>query len=116
MRRLKLGMIGIGVGGAEILRAIDGMETIEIVAGADIVPETLERFRGASRTAAPISRLKSFAVMTMSKRSGSQVQTAFMPSTRYWLHNTASTLSLKNLWPFRWLKRASMVEAAESIR
>ncbi len=46
MRRLKLGMIGIGVGGAEILRAIDGMETIEIVAGADIVPETLERFRG----------------------------------------------------------------------
>ena len=44
-RRLKIGMIGIGVGGAEILRAMDGMETIEIVAGADIVPATLERFQ-----------------------------------------------------------------------
>ncbi len=45
-RRLKIGMIGIGVGGAEILRAMDGMETIEVVAGADLVPETLERFKG----------------------------------------------------------------------
>jgi phthalate 4,5-cis-dihydrodiol dehydrogenase len=50
-RRLKIGMIGIGVGGAEILRAMDGMETIEITAGADLVPETLalfqQRFPGA---------------------------------------------------------------------
>ena len=38
-------MIGIGVGGAEILRAMDGMETVELVAGADVVPATLERFR-----------------------------------------------------------------------
>lgn len=44
-RRLKIGMIGIGVGGAEILRAMDGMETIEIVAGADVVPQTLQRFK-----------------------------------------------------------------------
>ncbi|MGE3246703.1 MAG: Gfo/Idh/MocA family protein [Beijerinckiaceae bacterium] len=43
-RRLRIGMIGIGVGGAEILRAMDGMETIEVVAGADLVPETLRRF------------------------------------------------------------------------
>lgn len=44
-RALRLGMIGIGVGGAEILRAIATMKTIEIVAGADVVPETLLRFK-----------------------------------------------------------------------
>jgi phthalate 4,5-cis-dihydrodiol dehydrogenase len=44
-RKLRLGMIGIGVGGAEILRAIASMDTIEVVAGADVVPETLVRFR-----------------------------------------------------------------------
>jgi phthalate 4,5-cis-dihydrodiol dehydrogenase len=37
-------MIGIGVGGAEILPAMEAMDTIEVVAGADIVPTTLERF------------------------------------------------------------------------
>jgi len=37
-------MIGIGVGGAEILPAMEAMDTVEVVAGADIVPTTLERF------------------------------------------------------------------------
>jgi phthalate 4,5-cis-dihydrodiol dehydrogenase len=41
---LKLGMVGIGVGCAEILRAIAEMTAIEVVAGADVNPETLERF------------------------------------------------------------------------
>jgi predicted dehydrogenase len=41
---LKIGMIGIGVGGAEILPAMEAMDSIEVVAGADIVPATLERF------------------------------------------------------------------------
>ena len=45
-RSLKIGMIGIGVGGAEILPAMEAMETIELVAGADVVPATLERFKG----------------------------------------------------------------------
>jgi phthalate 4,5-cis-dihydrodiol dehydrogenase len=43
-RPLKLGMIGIGVGCAEILRAISEMNTIDVVAGADVNPETLRRF------------------------------------------------------------------------
>ena len=43
--KLRIGMIGIGVGGAEILPAIDAMETIELVAGADLVQATLDRFR-----------------------------------------------------------------------
>jgi predicted dehydrogenase len=42
---LKIGMIGIGVGGAEILPAMDAMDTIELVAGADIVQATLDRFQ-----------------------------------------------------------------------
>jgi len=41
---LKLGMVGIGVGCAEILRAIADMTTIEVVAGADVSPETREKF------------------------------------------------------------------------
>src|SRR5438270_1772956 len=41
---LKIGMIGIGVGGAEILPAMEAMDTVELVAGADVVPATLERF------------------------------------------------------------------------
>ena len=44
VRTLNIGMIGIGVGGAEILPAMEAMETVDIVAGADVVPETLERF------------------------------------------------------------------------
>ncbi|HEY7061134.1 MAG TPA: Gfo/Idh/MocA family oxidoreductase [Chloroflexota bacterium] len=44
-RKLKIGMIGIGVGGAEILPAMEAMESLELVAGADIVPATLERFQ-----------------------------------------------------------------------
>src|SRR6266571_1896249 len=42
IRRLRIGMIGIGVGGAEILPAMD---TVEVVAGADVVPTTLDRFK-----------------------------------------------------------------------
>lgn len=45
LRPLRIGMIGIGVGGAEILPAMDAMESIELVAGADVVPATLERFK-----------------------------------------------------------------------
>lgn len=41
---LKIGMIGIGVGGAEILPAMESMESIEVAAGADVVPDTLRRF------------------------------------------------------------------------
>jgi phthalate 4,5-cis-dihydrodiol dehydrogenase len=38
-------MIGIGVGGAEILPAMEAMDTVEVAAGADVVPTTLERFK-----------------------------------------------------------------------
>ncbi|GAC1317626.1 MAG: Gfo/Idh/MocA family oxidoreductase [Chloroflexota bacterium] len=41
---LKIGMIGIGVGGAEILPAMEAMDSIEVAAGADVVPDTLRRF------------------------------------------------------------------------
>ena len=44
-KTLKIGMIGIGVGGAEILPAMEAMDSIELVAGADIVQQTLERFK-----------------------------------------------------------------------
>src|SRR5215471_1674865 len=45
VQTLKIGMIGIGVGGAEILPAMEAMDSIDLVAGADVVPETLERFK-----------------------------------------------------------------------
>lgn len=41
---LKLGMIGIGVGGAEILPAMESTPGVELIAGADVVPATLGRF------------------------------------------------------------------------
>src|SRR5438309_1835812 len=44
VRTLRIGMIGIGVGGAEILPAMEAMDTVDVVAGADVVPTTLERF------------------------------------------------------------------------
>src|ERR1700692_3738371 len=44
-RVLNIGMIGIGVGGAGILPAMEAMESIDLVAGADVVPETLARFK-----------------------------------------------------------------------
>lgn len=50
-RRLRLGMIGIGVGGAEILHAIEDMETIEVVAGADVVSDSLTQFKQRFPTA-----------------------------------------------------------------
>jgi predicted dehydrogenase len=44
--KLGIGMIGIGVGGAEILPAMKSMDQVDLVAGADIVPATLKRFAG----------------------------------------------------------------------
>lgn len=44
-RPLKLGLIGIGVGAAEVLPAMDAMADIDLVAGADIVPKTRELFQ-----------------------------------------------------------------------
>ncbi len=46
MRKLRIGMIGIGVGGAEILPAMDAMECVDLVAGADVAQTTLDRFKG----------------------------------------------------------------------
>jgi phthalate 4,5-cis-dihydrodiol dehydrogenase len=37
-------MIGIGVGGAEMLPAMEAMDSLEVAGGADVVPKTLERF------------------------------------------------------------------------
>lgn len=44
-RKLKLGIVGIGVGAAEILPAMESMPQIELVAGADINRRVLETFQ-----------------------------------------------------------------------
>jgi phthalate 4,5-cis-dihydrodiol dehydrogenase len=43
-KKLGVAMVGIGVGGAEMLPAFEQMEEIELVAGADVNPITRERF------------------------------------------------------------------------
>ena len=43
-RSLGIAMVGIGVGGTEMLPAFEQMETLDLVAGADINPTTRERF------------------------------------------------------------------------
>jgi phthalate 4,5-cis-dihydrodiol dehydrogenase len=44
-RKLRMAMVGIGVGGAEILPAMEATESIDLMAGADINPVTRERFK-----------------------------------------------------------------------
>src|SRR5438093_12798969 len=44
-RQLKMGMIGIGVGGTEILPAMETAPEIDLYAGADMNPVTRERFK-----------------------------------------------------------------------
>ena len=45
-KRINMGVIGVGVGGLEIIRtAIQSPETINLVAGCDVVPVTRERFK-----------------------------------------------------------------------
>jgi phthalate 4,5-cis-dihydrodiol dehydrogenase len=44
-RKLKIGLAGIGVGAAEILPAMEGMPELDLVGGADLVPETVQRFK-----------------------------------------------------------------------
>ena len=44
-RTLKIGMLGVGVGGTEMLPAMDAMPEIELFAGADTNPQTLARFK-----------------------------------------------------------------------
>lgn len=44
-RTLRMSMVGIGVGGAEILPAMESTPGIELYAGADINPTTRERFQ-----------------------------------------------------------------------
>ncbi|MEA2640006.1 MAG: phthalate 4,5-cis-dihydrodiol dehydrogenase [Chloroflexota bacterium] len=43
-RVLKVGIIGIGVGSTEVMPAMEAMDEIEVVAGCDVVPETLQKF------------------------------------------------------------------------
>ena len=43
-RTLKMAMIGIGVGGTEMLPAFEQAETVDLVAGADINPRVREAF------------------------------------------------------------------------
>jgi phthalate 4,5-cis-dihydrodiol dehydrogenase len=44
-RTLKIGLIGIGVGASEILPAMEAMEELDLIAGADVVLATRERFK-----------------------------------------------------------------------
>jgi phthalate 4,5-cis-dihydrodiol dehydrogenase len=44
-KTVRMGMVGIGVGGAEILPAMNSTPGIELYAGADINPTTRERFK-----------------------------------------------------------------------
>ncbi len=44
-QRLRLGVIGVGVGAAEMLPAMDSMPEIDLVACADVVAETRQRFK-----------------------------------------------------------------------
>ena len=45
-RRLSVGVIGVGVGGLEIIRAmVQQPEILNLMAGCDVVPVTLERFK-----------------------------------------------------------------------
>ena len=43
-RKLKLGIVGIGVGASEILPAMEQMAEFELVAAADVNPRVLETF------------------------------------------------------------------------
>ena len=44
-RKINIGVIGVGVGGLEIIRtAVQAPETINLTAGCDVVPLTRERF------------------------------------------------------------------------
>ncbi|HME60140.1 MAG TPA: Gfo/Idh/MocA family oxidoreductase [Candidatus Binatia bacterium] len=44
-RKVKLGIVGIGVGASEILPAMEQMPELELVAAADVNPRVLETFR-----------------------------------------------------------------------
>lgn len=44
-RQLKMGIIGIGVGAAEMLPAMESAPTIDLFAGADIAPDVRRRFK-----------------------------------------------------------------------
>ena len=103
MSRLKIGMIGIGVGGAEILPAMEAMDAIEIAAGADVVPETLTRFKAALPRGQNL-RLSRGAVRRPGcrRRCGCPVPIGSTRSTRFWRRITASMWWSKSRWPSRW--------------
>src|SRR5438874_11216928 len=44
-RKLRLGIVGIGVGASEILPAMEQIPEFELVAAADVNPRVLETFR-----------------------------------------------------------------------
>ena len=45
IRKLKLGIVGIGVGASEILPAMEQIPEFELAAAADVNPRVLETFR-----------------------------------------------------------------------
>ncbi|MGH7833565.1 MAG: Gfo/Idh/MocA family protein [Candidatus Binatia bacterium] len=59
IRKLKLGIVGIGVGASEILPAMEATPNIELVAGADVNPRVRETFhqRYGARTYDSIEKL-----------------------------------------------------------
>jgi phthalate 4,5-cis-dihydrodiol dehydrogenase len=60
-RRLNVGVIGVGVGGLEIIRAmVQQPDILNLMAGCDVVPVTLERFKERfpeSRTYTDVNKL-----------------------------------------------------------
>jgi phthalate 4,5-cis-dihydrodiol dehydrogenase len=58
-RKLKLGIVGIGVGASEILPAMESAPQIELVAGADVNPRVLQTFhsRYGARTYDSVEKL-----------------------------------------------------------
>ena len=80
-RRLRLGIVGIGVGASEILPQMEAMPDIQLVAAADINRRVLNTFQHRYGAKAYDS-IEKLCADPMSKRFGSPRQTGSTRRTR----------------------------------
>ena len=101
-RKLKLGIVGIGVGASEILPAMEQMPEFELVAAADVNPRVLETFRQryGAKTYDSVDSIAEFFKQRTPRR------TDFTRRTRSSLPMPVSMSSSKNRWRFRFRKRS----------
>ena len=110
-RKLKLGIVGIGVGASEILPAMEQMPQFEFVAAADVNPRVLETFRSAMGRK-PTTASRKCALIPRSKPSGFRRRIVFTRRTPIIAANAGKHVVVEKPMAISLQEAEQMIEAS----